>query len=56
MKKLLLLAGFVLAAFLPSAAQRLTVGGYGEVALTRNVVEAIMWHGYSAVVKFIESI
>ena len=36
MKKLLLLAGFVLAAFLPSAAQRLTVGGYGEIALTRN--------------------
>ena len=31
---LLLLAG--LAALVPAAAQRLTVGGYGEVALTRN--------------------
>ena len=36
MKKILLLAGFVLAPVLPSSAQRLTVGGYGEVALTRN--------------------
>ena len=31
---LLLLAG--LAALVPAAAQRLTVGGYGEVAMTRN--------------------
>ena len=31
---------------------RLSVGGYGEVAMSRNfysdnVIEAIMWHGYS---------
>ncbi len=36
MKKLLLLASLVLAAVLPAAAQHLTVGGYGEVALSRN--------------------
>lgn len=36
MKRILVILAFGMAALVPASAQRLTVGGYGEVAMTRN--------------------
>ena len=71
MKRVFIILFASLAALLPAAAQRLTVGGYGEVALSRNFYSDNVYRycyksaeqfyhlskeDRDAVVKFIDSI
>ena len=52
MKRVFIILFVSLATLLPAAAQRLTVGGYGEVALSRNFYSDNVYRYSSADTRF----